>query len=132
MASSTLVPYVNNSTTQSFSLVSTSSAGAKWMVTGRAIGVPYTIEVIRKLSPSTSTTNDHIQLRIARTEQNATSAKLATMQLLLDISIPKDASVITATEQKKLLSILASLFNESTAMEATNVAITSLIEGRDI
>lgn len=132
MSSSTITPYVTNAATQAFSLVSESATGAKYMVAGREIGLPYVVEVTRKLTAPGATSNDHVGIRIARTERNATTAKLATCQVLLDISIPKDATVITQTEQKKLLSALASLLNEYTAMEATTASITALVEGRNL
>lgn len=131
MASATLSPYKNNTTTQVFSLVSVLSSGARYMASGRAISSPYVIEIQRKLNPN-GTGNDHVGIRIARTEQNVTTGKLATCQFLLDISIPKDQSILTPAVQKELGSILASLFNESTAMEATTVALTALVEGRDL
>lgn len=131
MASSTLTPYCNNVATQTFILVSTTAIGARYMASGRAISCPYTIEIVRKLNPN-GTGNDHVGLRIARTEQNVTTGKLATCQFLLDISIPKDQSIITQVVQKELGAILASIFNESTAMEATSVALTALVEGRDL
>jgi len=132
MASNSLTPYTTNAATQSFALVSTSSAATKWAVSGREIGLPYVIELQRKLTAPGASANDHIVIRIARTERNTATTKLATMQILTDVSIPKDATVITQTEQKKLLSILASLLNECTAMEATTANIACVIEGRDL
>lgn len=132
MASSTITPYVSNVATQAFALVSTSATGAKWMASGREIGLPYVVELTRKLTAPGASTNDHVVIRIARTERNATTAKLATMQVLVDVSIPKDATVLTQTVQKQVLSCLASLFNESTTMEATTAALTAIIEGRDL
>jgi hypothetical protein len=132
MASATLAPYKTNAATQSFTLVSSGTTGATWKATGRDLSTPYVISVERKLSTSTSTTNDHIVVRIARTERNTTTSKLATCQVLLDVSIPKDTSVLTAAVQKEILSCVSSLLNENTAMEATSVNITALIEGRDL
>lgn len=131
MASSTLLPYKNNSTTQSFSLVSESPNGAKYLVSGRPIGTPYTIEITRKLTAPGAAGNDEIIIVTKRVEMNATTGKLATFFEKRTISIPKDQSVITPTIQKEILSIGASLLNESTAMEATTVFITALIEGRN-
>jgi hypothetical protein len=54
------------------------------------------------------------------------------MQANLDISIPKDTSIIDGDEQVKLISVLASLLNEATAMEATDANITKLVEGMDL
>jgi len=132
MASSTLSPYKNNSTTQVFTLTQTGPELTSYKVSGRDLSCPYVIDVQRKLAKSGATANDHIVLRVARTERNTTTSKLATCQVLVDISIPKDTSVLTATTQKEILSVVSSILNESTAMEATTVAITALIEGRDL
>lgn len=132
MASSSLLPYKNNTTTQTFALVSTSATGAKYQLSGRSLANPYVIEIQRKLTPANASGNDHVVLRVARTEANATTGKLATFQVLLDISVPKDISVLTSAVQKEVVSSLTSLLNECTAMEATNANITSLIEGRDL
>jgi len=132
MASATLSPYKSSAGTQAFVLTSTSATGARYQVSGREIACPYVVEIQRKLTASGASTNDHVTVRIARTERNATTSKLATCQALLDISIPKDQSIIGATMQKEILSVLASLLNESTVMEATTVAMTALIEGRDL
>lgn len=131
MASSSLNPYVNNSATQAFVLKSTTDKGAVFMVAGRALGAPFELEQVRKVNAN-SLSNDHSVVRLTRKEPNAVTGKLATLQVTLDVSIPKDVSVLTITEQKKLISCLVSLLNESTAMEATNANITAIVEGRDL
>lgn len=132
MSSATLTLYETNAATKAFTLVSQDGKTTKWIVSGREIGLPFSFEITRKLTAPGATTNDHVLVRVARTERNATTAKLATCQILMDISIPKDATVITQTEQKKLVSLIASALNEATAMEATTANITALIEGRDL
>lgn len=132
MASATLTPYRNNANQVTFSLVSTSADQTTYKVSGNPLSEPHLVEITRKLTNSNSASNDHVQVRIARVERNATTGKLATMQVLCDISLPKDDSILTATVQKEQLAILASLFNEATAMEATTANITALIEGRDL
>lgn len=131
MASSTLSPYKNNTTTVAFALVSESPNGAKYQVSGRDIGLPFTLEIARKLTQPGAAGNDEVTVIIRRIEKNATTGKLATFYSKHLISIPKDTSVLTQTVQKECLSLLASLFNESTAMEATTVFLTALIEGRN-
>lgn len=132
MASSTLNPYKDNTNHVLFSLASTSATGAKYLVSGRSMSLPYICEITRKVTPANSTSNDHVTVRLARSEANATSGKLATAQVTLDISIPKDQSVLTAAVQKEIVSVLASILNEAAAMQATNANITALIEGRDL
>lgn len=131
MATPTLLPYKNNTTTQAFALVSESPNGAKYLVSGRPIGLPYTIEIIRKLTAPGAAGNDEVTVITKRVEVNATTGKLATFYEKRTISIPKDQTVLTPTVQKEVLSIGASLYNESTAMEATTTFITALIEGRN-
>jgi hypothetical protein len=131
MASATLNPYVDNTNHQALVLKSTTDLGAVFMVSGRALGAPFELELIRKVNPN-SLSNDHSIVRLTRKEANAASGKLATLQVTLDCSIPKDVTVLTLTEQKKLVSLLVSLLNESTAMEATNANITAILEGRDL
>jgi hypothetical protein len=100
------------------------------MVAGRDLSCPHVLEIKRKLNPN-GTGNDHISVRIARTERNVTTGKLATCQVLLDYSIPKDTSILTQAIQKQIGACLASAFNEGTAMEATSVNLQALVEGRD-
>lgn len=131
MSSSSLTPYKNNTSQVTFSLASESPTGVKYLVSGRSISNPFSLEISRKLTAPSAAGNDEVSLTVKRIEQNATTGKLATGFVKVTISIPKDVSVITATVQKELMSVMASLFNESTAMEATNAFITALIEGRN-
>lgn len=130
MASSTLNPFVDNTNHQAFVLKSTTDTGAVFMVAGRPLGAPYELELIRKVNAN-SLSNDHSIVRLTRKEANASTGKLATLQVTLDCSIPKDVTVLTLTEQKKLVSLLVSMLNEQTALEATNANITAVLEGRD-
>jgi hypothetical protein len=132
MASSTLSPYKNNTTQETFSLQTVSTTGAKYLVSGRSLSQPYTLETVRKLTAPSASGNDRVEVRVTRSEANATTGKLATLVATLSISIPKDTSILDADAQAEAISILASLVNESTAMEATTVAITALVEGRDL
>lgn len=132
MATATLSPYKNNTQTQAFVLQQTSEKKTTWIVSGRTISAPYSISVERKPANTNSSSNDHVILRVTRMEMNSTSGKLATSQITTDASIPKDQSVLTPAVQKEMLSIMASLLNEATAMEATNANITAIIEGRDL
>jgi hypothetical protein len=132
MGSSSLTPYYASSGQYTFTLVSTSDNGATWKVASRDLATPQVVEIQRKLTAPSATGNDHVVLRVARTERNATTGKLATMQVLLDISIPKDTSILTIAEQTKLVACVASLLNQSTAMEASLTNIASLIGGSDL
>jgi len=131
MASATIAPYKSNSAQTTFSLVGNSSTGASWKLAGRNLSEPYSVEIVRKLSPSGSLANDVVLVRQVRVERNTTTGKLATMLIETKISIPKDDSVLTATAQLEGLACQASLLNDCTAMAATTVNRTALIEGRD-
>lgn len=131
MSSPSFSPYKNNTTTTVFTLASESPTGVKYLVSGRSIACPFSLEISRKLTAPNAAGNDEVSILVKRIEQNATSGKLATGFVKVTVSIPKDVSVITATVQKELMSVVASLFNESTAMEATTAFITALIEGRN-
>lgn len=130
MASTSLNPFVDNTNHQAFVLKTNTSNGAIWMVSGRNLSTPFEIETSRKVNPN-ALSNDHSVVRLTRKEANATTGKLATCQITLDVSVPKDTTIITLAEQKKLVAILASMLNEQTAMEATNANITAVVEGRD-
>jgi len=132
MASSTLTAYRDGSDTVVFTLVSTSATGAVWTVSGRSLSAPYSISIDRKINSSGAMANDHVILRISETELNATTGKPATLAATLDISIPKDQSILTPTVQKYLLKRLASLLNDQSATAATFVSAVALIEGRDL
>lgn len=130
MSSATLTPFKNATEQVTFSLQSESSDGANYIASGRSLSTPYGIQIQRKVA--TGTRNDHIVLRVYRTENNATTGKAATVQALLDISIPKDQSVINATAQKELLTIVMSLLRDATLSAATFTNVTALIEGRNL
>lgn len=131
MASSSVNPFKSAVAQVAFTLATASETGAKFMVAGRALACPFVVEVKRKVNPN-STANDHIQLRVARTEQNAVSNKPATCQMLLDMSIPKDVSVLNAQAQQELATIMMSLLRDNTLAASTANQIVSLIEGRDL
>jgi len=132
MASNQLTPYYDSASTTTFKLVSSGNTGAEYQVEGRDLAAPYVVQIIRKKTAQNATGNDHVQIRVARTERNASTQKLATAQVMLDVSIPKDTSVITQTEQKKLLAILCSLLRDATANAATQANIAALVGGFDL
>lgn len=132
MASATLSPYKDSATTVVFKLVSSSSTGSTYQVEGRDIATPMQIQIVKKLTNPSASANDHVQVRISRTDRNATSGKLATMQVLLDISIPKDTSILNQVIQKEILGMTCSLLRDATANAATNANVTALIGGFDL
>jgi len=112
--------------------VSTSPTGAKYQVSGRALASPYSIEINRKIGPVSATGNDHVIVRVSKTDPNSTTAKPATVLCTLDISIPRDNATVTPTEVLACVGVLASLLNDCAALAATSVNRTALIEGRDL
>ncbi len=131
MSSATFSPYKNNTQTVVFTLASENPNGVTYLVSGRSISQPMTLTISRKLTAPGAAGNDEVTLVIKRIDQNATTLKLSTAYAKFILSIPKDQSVVTAAVQKELCAILASLFNESTAMEATTLFLTALVEGRN-
>lgn len=131
MATTSLVLYNNNSTTTTYDLVTTGTDKTVWKVASRALACPRSIEIQRKPTASSATSNDHVIVRAAVIERNTSTQKLATGQVVLDLSIPKDGSIITNTVLGDLLANIASLLNEKTVMEATRASINAIVEGRD-
>lgn len=132
MASATLAPYKDNTSAVTFVLVSSGTSGSTYKVDSRDLACPYLIEIKRELTSGNATGNDHVKLRIARTERNATTTKLATMQVLVDVSIPKDTSILTITEQKYVLGVVASLINDCTVNAATTANRGKIVGGQDL
>lgn len=130
MSSSTISPYKNATEQVVFALQAENQFGATYIVSGRTLSAPYGITVMRKLASGSR--NDHVELRVFRTEPNATTGKSATLQLLLDISVPKDQSILTALTQKEMLTLLMSVLRDYTASAATFNNATALIEGRNL
>lgn len=131
MASATLTLYKNNTQTDVFSLAAQSAVGASYLVAGRTLSAPKVITVDRKIN-SNARANDKVSAKLTHTEINTTSGLPATFSVEVIISVPKDTSILTATLQKEGCAIMASLLNDGTAMAATTVNRTALIEGRDL
>jgi len=132
MSSASLTPYKNNSTTQAFTLVSNSATGALYSVASRSLATPYTVQITRKVGSPGALGNDHVFLKVSLSDPNSTTGKIATGSATLDISIPRDVTTVTQAELLEVLGILSSLLNDSTALAATTVARTALLEGRDL
>jgi len=130
MASNTLTPAVDDTNRQTFNLVSTSLNKTAWVAPSRKLATPYQISVERKLASGKS--NDQIVLRILRIENNATTGLPATASITLNISLPKDQTILTAAEMTKMIVAIGSIIGDSALGAATVVAVTSLIEGRDL
>jgi len=132
MASSSLTPYDSNSAQLTFSLVSCSETGAVYQVSGNPLSTPVKLEVIRKLTASAATANDHVLLRLTTIQRNTSTGKLATGSITVDISVPKDTATITETTMVQYLGVVASLLNDNAALQSTTVNRVALLEGRDL
>lgn len=133
MASTSISPKYGDTETVTFSLASNSATGATYLVSGRALSAPYGVEVKRLLTKAGQTANDHIQLRVFKTEMNATTGKPATDQVLLDLSIAKDRSVLTTSGINILTNVIASILNNYGALAAdTSATVTALSSGMDL
>lgn len=130
MASSSLVLYVSNADTQEFVLVSSSVNMTVWKVANRPLSNPFTIELARKLTSGTK--NDHVTVRIARVEANASTSQKATAQVLIDVSVPKDQSILTGAEISKMLGAAASLLNDGNNLALTGTNRGAIVDGRDV
>jgi len=132
MASSTLATYYDATNHTDFALVTTGATGGKWAVAGRSLSEPYSLEIQRKIGPAGALANDHIVLRLIRTDKNATTGKPATYSITMDISVPKDNSILTETVQKYILKQFGSVINDCAAMVGTYTNAVALLEGRDL
>lgn len=130
MASSSIIPYINNTQTVTFSQVASSVEKTVYKVAGRPLATPYQLELARKLVSGSK--NDHITVRLSRVEQNINTAQLATGQILVDISVPKDQSILTPDILKEMLGVIASLCNDNAALAATSNSRAALVDGRDL
>jgi len=135
MASSTIAPKYGTSASNTFALRNTSAAGCEYAVAGRSLAKPYTVSILRKVGNSSATGNDHVIVSIRRTEANATTFKLSTGAVTLDISIPRDSATITADHMNEMLASLSSLLNDFAAVEDTLAShgnIITLLGGSDL
>jgi len=133
MASASLSPKSGDTETTTLQLASNSATGAQYLVSGRALNAPKGLEIRRMITKSNQTANDHIVVRLFHTEPNVTTGKLATAQVMLDISVPKDLSVIGTAGVHALCNMLASTINNYGNNAAdTSPTVTSLISGMDL
>lgn len=130
MASSSITLYTSNSATQAFSLVSSSVNQTVWKAASRPLSNPYTVELTRKLTNGTK--NDHVTVRIARVEANASTGQKATAQVLLDLSVPKDQSILDTSVIVGMLGALSSMLNDNAALAATSANRSAIADGRDV
>lgn len=134
MSSTSLVPHYTGSTVKTFVLASENASGAKWLVSGRPLANPESIELVRKVGQPGAAGNDHVILRLVKAETNATSLKIATGVVTLDISIPRDTVAVTATMINDMLGALISLLDEcsDTTATASRAKIIALISGASL
>jgi len=95
---------------------------------------PESIELVRKVGQPGAAGNDHVILRLVKAETNATSLKIATGVVTLDISIPRDTVAVTATMINDMLGALISLLDEcsDTTATASRAKIIALISGASL
>lgn len=129
MPASTVTLYKNNTQTVAFALVSSSANQCRWIVSGRSLAAPFELISTVKAAPQ-GAQNDVVEYQISRKEVNVTTGKLATLNVKVSISIPKDQSILTPSLQVEQLSLLASLLIDAAATGATSANRTAMIEGR--
>jgi hypothetical protein len=130
MASSSITLYSSNAASQAFSLVSSSVDKTVWKVANRPLSNALQLELTRKLTSGNK--NDHVIIRLSQVEANATTSQKATAQVLVDISVPKDQSILTPTVIVGLLGMVSSLLDDGTALQATSANRSAIADGRDI
>jgi len=140
MASSSLTLYDQDSGTTVYVLQSTSANTSRWVVAGRSLSKPKWIEISRKISPSGSSANDHVIVRVGQVEASTASPyPLKTYTATLDISIPRDLSGFGATTSDAVLALekvcnnLISALNHKVALTsiASNTELTNAFSGAD-
>jgi len=134
MATATLTPYYSSAAQQTFTLASQGSDKVTWRdpAASRSLARPYIVELTRKLGQQNSKANDHVTLKISRSESAVSTGLPVTGFVSLDISIPRDNTSISAANMQSMLGILGSLLFNSTATPATLTNIASLVNGSDL
>jgi len=132
MATASFNAYKDNSTYDTFQLVSTTADGCQWKVASRDIALPYSVTLKRKIGSSGKLSNDHVLVTISRTERNSTTGMLVTGSATLDISIPRDSATVSATTMRYLVGELASILNDDAALAASNTNRFALVGGNDL
>lgn len=130
MASSTITLYKNSTQTKSFLLANQGTESTVHKVAGRALACPEQFERILTLKGAKA--NDLATYRYKRVEQNANTSALASLQIEVRISIPKDQSILNATAVVEGLSMIASAINDNSATSATTANRSAMAEGRDL
>jgi len=131
MPSSTLDLY-NTSTAHSvFYLAQTGAGGTVWSLSGRTLSEPCSVSLQKKIAPAGSSANDHVIVRVAEIARNTTTAKLATGSVTMDISVPKDTSIIGNTAMTNLIKWLSGIIQGGVVSD-TVTNVTALLEGRDL
>lgn len=95
MASATIVVVDKAGANQTFSLVGQTSNGALYKDATRALSVPRTLEFQFALGAPGSLGNDKISVIIKNSAANAVTGLVKTLQLKLEISVPRDAAITT-------------------------------------
>jgi len=130
MATSSLTLYSSNAASAAFVLVSSSVDNTVWKVANRSLSTPLSLQFTRKYQSGNK--NDILKVVFKQIERNATTAQLATFQASLEISVPKDQSILTPAVCAGVIGYLSSLLDDSTALQATSANRTAIVDGRDV
>lgn len=129
MASATISPYYNNTTTQAFALASEGENKCKYVVAGRPLNQPWSIEIERIISAPSSRGNDRVLVTQTRVEPNSEAGTLATMRIQTSLSIPKDQTVLSLSVQEQMIGVMASVLNEFAAVSSSVTNREKLLTG---
>lgn len=128
MPASSLVLYKNNTQAVTFPLAASGLDEVSYLEGGRSINEPHTISISKKMAKGAA--NNLVYVTLKRVQRNATTGKLATFQVKVEISIPQDNSILSNAVNVEELSLIGSYLIDAAATGATTVNRTALIEGR--
>jgi len=96
MASATITVVDKAGANVVYSLVGQTSNGALYKVATRSLNVPKTLEFQFSLGQPGSLGNDKVVVILKDSAANATTGLVKTLQVRMEISIPRDAAITTA------------------------------------
>jgi len=114
MASATHVVHTKADADETFTLASTTSTGAIYKVASRALSVPKTLEFKFELGNPGSLGNDKLSVIFRDSAANSTTGLVKTLQVKMEVSVPRDAAITTAMVEDNICH-LANLLADAVA-----------------
>jgi len=126
MASSSVTLYHGDTENRVYALTQTSANKTEFRVAGLALAEPQMLTIERKIQPGNSKSNDQIIVTVSQVSRNTTSGLLATGKVSVNISVPRDNSIITQTVMSQLCKQIGSLFGNNCAALSADAATSAL------